>query len=1186
MKQIFTILFSRVAIIVVLATTLANGVWAQTKTDIMFAKGFGGYTTNSFSAAGTDRSAKANSTNSTGVTYAMQVFNGSTGAVRGNQTGASSNFSCRNTSTYDGYYISSVSLTVSGGTIDGSTNNRSVVYFGSSAYSNPNSSAPSGTSTKASPASSGQTTLTWTNSDQNASYFILYNLKTSGSALSANATTSLTVVWTPKSGGSSSETCATPTFSPAAGTYTSAQNVTISSATEGATIYYTTNGSDPTTSSSTYSSAISVSSSTTIKAMAVKDGYDNSAVATAAYTIVNLEHAGTEQDPYTVADARTAIDANYGLTNVYATGIVSEIVTEYSSTYHNISYNISSDGLTTSDQLQAYRGKSYNGDGFTSADDIQVGDVVVVYGTLKKYNTTYEFDQNNQLVSLERKPATPTFSPAAGVVPTNATVTISSSTTGSTIYYTTNGDTPSVGGGTTTAGTSGAASATVTIDAAKTIKAIAVKDEQRSDVAVAEFTIALPAATPTFSPAAGTFNAAQSVTISTTTPEATIYYTTNGVTPTTSSTPYTSAINVSETTTIKAIAAKDGMANSAVAEATYTIQIPSIVFDVNDNPYNVAYSASSANIHYVASYTTGDLALVICDSEGNATTYAWFNAEISGENVAATWLANDDTENSRTAYFKLTAGTTTSAIFAVVQAKKVVDYAPLPFSFDGGLGDIATTTGLTQEGLGTDYTSSPKLKFDHTGDYVILKINERPGTLTFNIKGNGFSGGTFKVQTSENGTDYSDLATYTELGNTQNESFNNLGENVRYIKWIYTSKSSGNVALGNIALASYVAPSLHTVSWTSGEHTTLSVSAGDQSSTINNGDEVASGSTVWVSVGVDEGYVFNSLTVKEAGENDVELTTITAGSSYRFVMPASNVNIASSASAAPIVTGDRYALFTGTLVEGDYIIYYDGSAMKNTVENGRLYYEEVTPENDVITTSDASIVWHIAQSGSYWTIYNADANAYAAGTGVKNKAQMIDTVEDAALWSLSGDSTYDFINKANSEGGVNAYLRNNVNNNSNYGFACYADGTGGALTLYKFQNNPTPVSITATSYNGRYWATFYNGTSRYKLPKGAQAFTMNDDHELYLLGDDGRVIPAGVAVVIIADHPSLELTNIPSVGTIEVHGGDNILRGSDSDVAKEAGTQYVLGKKDTVGFYLFNGTSIPAGKAYYIYVSE
>lgn len=80
-------------------------------------------------------------------------------------------------------------------------------------------------------------------------------------------------------------TCEAPTFNPAAGTYTQAQNVTISCATEGATIYYTTNGDVPTTSSTVYTAAINVSTNTTIKAMAVAEGYNNSAVATAEYTI-------------------------------------------------------------------------------------------------------------------------------------------------------------------------------------------------------------------------------------------------------------------------------------------------------------------------------------------------------------------------------------------------------------------------------------------------------------------------------------------------------------------------------------------------------------------------------------------------------------------------------------------------------------------------------------------------------------------------------------------------------------------------------------------------------------------------------------------------------------------------------------------------------------------------------------
>lgn len=90
-------------------------------------------------------------------------------------------------------------------------------------------------------------------------------------------------LWNPYNGGGG--TVATPTFSPAGGTYSSAQSVSISCATSGATIRYTTNGSDPTSSSTTYTGPITVSTSTTIKAKAFKAGMTDSATASAAYTI-------------------------------------------------------------------------------------------------------------------------------------------------------------------------------------------------------------------------------------------------------------------------------------------------------------------------------------------------------------------------------------------------------------------------------------------------------------------------------------------------------------------------------------------------------------------------------------------------------------------------------------------------------------------------------------------------------------------------------------------------------------------------------------------------------------------------------------------------------------------------------------------------------------------------------------
>ncbi|WP_415907786.1 polysaccharide lyase family 7 protein [Oleiharenicola sp. Vm1] len=79
---------------------------------------------------------------------------------------------------------------------------------------------------------------------------------------------------------------AAPVFSPGGGTYTTAQNVTISSATSGATIRYTTNGTAPTSSTGTvYSGAVNLSATTTLQAIAYKSGMTDSPVTSATYTI-------------------------------------------------------------------------------------------------------------------------------------------------------------------------------------------------------------------------------------------------------------------------------------------------------------------------------------------------------------------------------------------------------------------------------------------------------------------------------------------------------------------------------------------------------------------------------------------------------------------------------------------------------------------------------------------------------------------------------------------------------------------------------------------------------------------------------------------------------------------------------------------------------------------------------------
>ena len=80
---------------------------------------------------------------------------------------------------------------------------------------------------------------------------------------------------------------ATPTFSVAAGNYVVAQNVEISCATDGATIYYTLDGTTPTDASTEYTGAIAINATTTLKAIAIK-GEESSAVASATYTFPTI----------------------------------------------------------------------------------------------------------------------------------------------------------------------------------------------------------------------------------------------------------------------------------------------------------------------------------------------------------------------------------------------------------------------------------------------------------------------------------------------------------------------------------------------------------------------------------------------------------------------------------------------------------------------------------------------------------------------------------------------------------------------------------------------------------------------------------------------------------------------------------------------------------------------------------
>lgn len=270
---------------------------------------------------------------------------------------------------------------------------------------------------------------------------------------------------------------------------------------------------------------------------------------------------------------------------------------------------------------------------------------------------------------------------------------------------------------------------------------------------------------------------------------------------------------------------------------------------------------------------------------------------------------------------------------------------------------------------------------------------------------------------------------------------------------VVTAKANGSATITVTTVdGSYTATCLVTVTSTK---TVNSISVDGQTTNFNVGDTYLFDGTVTAyyndstSSTVASGYTVSSPDMSTSGEKTVTVTY--SGKTANFTI---TVNDATA-------DGDA-ELYTGAIAEGDYVIYYNGKAVENTIASNRLTYVEVTPSDDVISSPDPSIIWHIAPNGNYWTVYNAAVSKYAGSTSAKNQAALLSSVSDNAKWTITGSSTYEFENLARSTGSdsANKWLRLN----GTYGFACYSTSTGGELSLYKVvASSPVePTSIVAT----------------------------------------------------------------------------------------------------------------------------
>jgi hypothetical protein len=163
--------------------------------------------------------------------------------------------------------------------------------------------------------------------------------------------------------------------------------------------------------------------------------------------------------------------------------------------------------------------------------------------------------------------AKPTATPAGGSYNVEQTVTLATTTSDADIYYTLDGTNPTT--------TSTKYTNSITIGTNVTLKAIAIKTDMTTSEMLNETyvidTVAQPVAKPTATPAGGNYDTEQTVTLTSATSDADIYYTLDGTNPTSTSTKYTNSITIGTSVTLKAIAVKTGMVTSEMLSETYSI---------------------------------------------------------------------------------------------------------------------------------------------------------------------------------------------------------------------------------------------------------------------------------------------------------------------------------------------------------------------------------------------------------------------------------------------------------------------------------------------------------------------------------------------------------------------------------------------------------------------------------------
>ena len=384
------------------------------------------------------------------------------------------------------------------------------------------------------------------------------------------------------------------------------------------------------------------------------------------------------------------------------------------------------------------------------------------------------------LLNAQPSAAAPAISPDGGTFSASQSVTLTSATGGATIYYTLDGSTPSTD--------STQYSGPISISQDTTIKAIAsASGYVQSSVSSATFTFSNQAPAVTFSPAAGTYASKQTVTLSDSDANASIYYTTDGSTPSGSSNLYSAAIKVSASETINAIAIDPALQNSNVTSAAYVIQAGGSSID-----FGGGFSSTTGLTLNGSAVATDDTRLQLTDGQTWQAGSVFWNAPINIQSFTTTFefQLSYAQGNGFTFTIQNMGPTALGGDSAGLGYQDITQSVALKFNFYNYDNEGSDSTGLYTDGepptVPTVDISSSGIELG-SGDAIQAQVTYDGTTLTLNLL-DMVTNDTFKWSQAIN-------IPQTVGGNTAYVGFTGgtggLSASQKIISWTYSTQSTG-----------------------------------------------------------------------------------------------------------------------------------------------------------------------------------------------------------------------------------------------------------------------------------------------------------------------------------------------------------------------------------------------------------